>query len=379
MIDGQIAADAAAIAARAVADLKSLVDVSTPSRDVEGAEDAIRLAVGMLPPGAVFDRVRCSTPGSADDLIAHVAGTGQGRLLLVGHIDTVIDHAAHQPLRVEGPRLYGSGTADMKGGDVLALGVARSLAARPSSFAEIAVLLVTDEEWRTSEFAHVGLFEGFDACLCFEAGERAPDGEDAVVVKRKAAGTLRVAAKGLAAHSGSAPHKGRNALLALASAAVELATLSDPTGSDQLTVVPTVIRSGDAFNVVPADGELVCDIRAVSTDVFERVLREVPAEFQGVELRAWLERSWPAMDSRSATSGLLEDAARRLSRPIRPAARGGASDASHFAGSIPLTIDGLGPRGGGAHTPGEYVLAASLQERAEVALAIAASVLAGIG
>jgi glutamate carboxypeptidase len=379
LIDGQLAADGAAIAARAVEDLRLLVDVSTPSGDLEGAEEAIRRAVAMLPDGCSCERVPCSTPGCADDLIVRAFGAGRGRLLLVGHVDTVVDHGAHQPLRAEGPKLFGSGTADMKGGDVLAVGVLRVLAARPSAFAEIAVLLVTDEEWRTSEFAHVGLFEGFDACLCFEAGERSADGEDAVVVKRKAAGTLRVGAKGLAAHSGSAPHKGRNALVALAAAALELATLSDPAGSDQLTVVPTVIRSGDAFNVVPAEGELVCDIRAASIDVFERVLREVPAEYHGVELRAWLERSWPAMDARLATSGLLEAAGRRLGRPIKPAARGGASDASHFAASIPLTIDGLGPRGGGAHTPGEYVLEASLQERAEVALAIAESVLAGVG
>jgi glutamate carboxypeptidase len=56
-------------------------------------------------------------------------------------------------------------------------------------------------------------------------------------------------------------------------------------------------------------------------------------------------------------------------------ARGGASDASHFAATIPLTIDGLGPRGGGAHTPEEFVLAGSLKERAEVALALATQVL----
>ncbi len=40
-------------------------------------------------------------------------------------------------------------------------------------------------------------------------------------------------------------------------------------------------------------------------------------------------------------------------------------------GQIPLTVDGLGPRGGGAHTPEEFVLTASLQHRAEVALAVA--------
>jgi glutamate carboxypeptidase len=34
-------------------------------------------------------------------------------------------------------------------------------------------------------------------------------------------------------------------------------------------------------------------------------------------------------------------------------------------------VDGLGPRGGGAHTPDEYVMTESLRERAEVALAVA--------
>jgi glutamate carboxypeptidase len=55
--------------------------------------------------------------------------------------------------------------------------------------------------------------------------------------------------------------------------------------------------------------------------------------------------------------------------------RGGASDASHMAQHVPVTVDGLGPRGGGAHNPDEYVLRRSLHERAQVACAIAAAVL----
>jgi glutamate carboxypeptidase len=42
---------------------------------------------------------------------------------------------------------------------------------------------------------------------------------------------------------------------------------------------------------------------------------------------------------------------------------------------IPLTVDGLGPRGGGAHNPDEFVLAESLHSRAEVALALVAALL----
>src|SRR5437763_2205786 len=166
------------------------------------------------------------------------------------------------PLKREGAKMFGPGTADMKGGVVLALGLARTLAARPASFAELGVLLVTDEEWRTHEFAHVARFAGYEACLCFEAGEQGPRGQEGVVVRRKAAGTLRVRATGRASHSGSAPDQGRNALLALAHVAQTLAACHDPAGADRLSVVPTVIRSGEAFNVVPDAGELVFDLRA---------------------------------------------------------------------------------------------------------------------
>ncbi len=377
-MDPQIVADAATIAARAEDDLEALIAVSSPSGDIAGAERAIALCAQQLPPTATLERVPCSTAGSAPDLIARIEGTGRGRLLLLGHLDTVIDHGAHRPLHRQGERLYGSGTADMKGGVVLALGVARALSARPQSFAEVAVLLVTDEEWRTSPFLHVPRFAGYDACLCFEAGERTAAGEDAVVVRRKAAGTLKVEATGRASHSGSAPRKGRNALLALAHAAISLAALQDPDGPAQLTVVPTVVRSGDAFNVVPAGGELLFDMRAARLESFDAVLAAIPAEVGGAVLEGRMERRWPGMDSQVATAPLLQSAAASLGRPIVGAPRGGASDASHFAASIPLTVDGLGPRGGGAHTPGEFVLAESLRQRAEVALALAGAALLSI-
>ena len=328
----------------------------------------------LLPAGAATERAPCSTPGGAPDLIARIAGSGRRRLLLLGHVDTVIGHDDHRPLRHQDGRLYGPGTVDMKGGVVLALGVARALAERPELFAELSLLLVTDEEWRVHPFVHVGRFSGYDACLCFEAGERGPDGEEGLVVRRKAAATLRVTAAGRPAHSGSAPDRGANALLALARTAAAVAGRHAPAGEDRLSVVPTVIRSGRAFNVVPGDGELVFDLRADNLDAFEPIRAVIPAALDGVRLDARMERVWPGMDSREATRGLLEQASGLVGRRLA-GTRGGASDASHFALEIPLTVDGLGPRGGGAHTPDEFVHAASLAERAEVALAVALAAL----
>jgi glutamate carboxypeptidase len=363
------------IARRAERELEALVAVSSPSGDRAGAEEAVAVTTALLPALAQVERLPCSSPDHAPDLLARVSGSGRGRLVLLGHLDTVISHADHRPLERAHGRLIGSGANDMKGGVVLALGVLRALAERREEFAEVALLVVNDEEWRTAPFAHAPRFEGFDACLCFEAGMLGPGGEEAVVVRRKAAGTLRVEARGRAAHSGSAPDQGRNALLALAAAAERVAARHDPGGRDRLTAVPTILRAGGAFNVVPAEGELFCDLRADRLEAVEAVVAEVPEEVGGAALSAGLSRRWPGMDARAAAAPLIEAAGRRLAHPLVAAERGGASDASHMATAVPVCVDGLGPRGGAAHNPDEYVTADSIRPRAEIALALAAAAL----
>jgi glutamate carboxypeptidase len=376
MPDPWVSEGAERIARSAERELEALVGVSSPSGDVAAAEEATAVAAALTPADALVERPPCSSPGHAADLVATVRGTGAARLLLLGHLDTVIGHSDHRPLTRDGERLHGSGTADMKGGVVLALGLLRELAARPEAYAEVALLLVVDEEWRTAPFVHAARFAGWDACLCFEAGERTPDGAEGVVVRRKAAGTLRVEARGRAAHSGSAPERGANALLALAAAAEAAAAHHAPAGPERLTVVPTVMSAGESFNVVPASGELYCDMRADRIEAFDSVLDDLPAEVGGAALALELHRLWPGMDAEAATRDVIAAAAQRLGRPVAAVARGGASDASHLAQVIPVTVDGLGPRGGAAHAPGEFVLADSLRSRAEVALAVAAAVLA---
>ncbi|HEV7846696.1 MAG TPA: M20/M25/M40 family metallo-hydrolase [Thermoleophilaceae bacterium] len=359
-------------------ELEALVAVSSPSGDVAGAEECVALATAFLPAEAEVERVDCSTAGHARDLIGTLRGSGSARLLLLGHLDTVVSHSSHRPIERDGDRLIGSGAVDMKGGVAISLALMRELAERPERYAEAAILLVNDEEWRTAPFVHGSRFGHLDACLCFEGGELTPDGEDAVIVKRKAAATLRVDAHGRSSHSGSAPERGRSALLALAATAQLVAAQSDPSGPERLTAVPTILRSGDAFNVVPAAGELLCDLRADRLDAFDPVLAAVPREHDEVRLESSMVRAWPGMDSRARTAAPLAAAAERLGRPIVGSERGGASDASHMAAAgIELTIDGLGPLGGGAHTPDEWVSLESLQRRAELASAVTAALLDG--
>jgi glutamate carboxypeptidase len=368
---------AAEIASHAERELEALVGVSSPSGDVPGAEEAVALCVAFAPAEAAAERIPCSTAGHADDLVLSLRGGGEKRLLLLGHLDTVVSNDSHRPIEHDGDRLIGSGTVDMKGGVVLAIGVLRALAKRPDAFDEVSLLLVNDEEWRRGALAHTDRFGHVDACLCFEAGQLSADGEEGVVVKRKAAGTLRIQATGRAAHSGSAPHRGRNALLALATAAQVVAGEHAPDGQDALSAVPTIMNAGEAFNVVPPGGELYCDLRAERLEAFGRVIDALPEEVGGARLEAELVRQWPGMDAREQTRELLRSAGELLGRPVVGAERGGASDASHMAGYVPLTVDGLGPRGGGAHNPEEWVSRESLHTRAQVAMAVVAA-LAGV-
>ncbi|MCU0313306.1 MAG: M20/M25/M40 family metallo-hydrolase [Solirubrobacteraceae bacterium] len=362
------------LAARAERDLEALVAVSSPSGDAAAAEEVVAVATALAPAAAEAHRIPCSSAEHAPDLVLRVPGPGSRRLLLLGHLDTVVAHGAHVPPQRLGSRLRGSGTIDMKAGVALALGLLHALAGRPE-VGEVVLLLVNDEEWRTERFAHVPRFDGFDACLCFEAGERDPDGREAVIVRRKAAGTIRVRAHGVSAHSGAAPDRGVNALLALAEVARQVAAEHDPAGPDRLTAVPTILRSGEALNVVPAAGELICDVRADRLAALRGVLERIPAAVGEARLEAELQREWPGMDARAAAAPVLERATAALGSPVVPAGRGGASDASHFAAAIPVTIDGLGARGGHAHHPDEFVDLDSLRPRAAVALAVADAVL----
>ncbi|MGI8461568.1 MAG: M20/M25/M40 family metallo-hydrolase [Solirubrobacterales bacterium] len=366
---------AAAAAGRVQSELGSLVAVSSPSGDRGGAEKVVAVAAEMLPDSAAVERPACSSADHAPDLLARLAGSGDGRVLLLGHLDTVVSHAEHRALERDGERLVGSGSIDMKGGVAISLAVLRALVDEPDAFSELALLLVNDEEWRTGGFAHGPEFAGWDACLCFEAGEVGPAGEDAVVVGRKAAGTLRVRTSGRAAHSGANPSDGKSALMPLADTARQIAALNDPDGPARLSATPTVIHSGFAFNVVPAAGELICDLRADELAAFDPVLAAVGAGEDGVRIDAELVRRWPGMDTRVVASPLLERTGALLGRPVLASERGGASDASHMAEHVELTVDGLGPLGAEAHAPGEHVLSDSLLRRTELALAMTAAAL----
>src|SRR3954465_4792109 len=135
-MDAWVESCAEEIARHAERELEALVGVSSPSGDVPGAEEAVPLCVAFPPPGAPPERLPCSTPEHADDLVLRLSGSGERKILLLGHLDTVVANESHRPIEHAGERLVGSGAVDMKGGVVLAIGILRALSQRATAFAE---------------------------------------------------------------------------------------------------------------------------------------------------------------------------------------------------------------------------------------------------
>ncbi|MGI8633676.1 MAG: M20/M25/M40 family metallo-hydrolase [Solirubrobacterales bacterium] len=371
-MDRWIAEHARRLTRSAPEQIARLVDAPSPNGEADGARACLEILRRLLPSAAAVSGDPSSTSGYADDLRATVTGTGRGRLLLLGHVDTVIPRADHRPATRDGSLLRGSGTYDMKGGLVVAAAIMRALAARADLYESVTLRCVADEEWRDQPLRISEPDAAIDACLCFEGGERI-DGDEAIVVRRKGAAVLTVDAEGGAAHAGASADQGRSALAALARLVGELGAAEWPA---DVTVVPTVLSSGDAINVVPATGRLACDVRTPDPAGVAPVLHAaVPDRVGEVLLASDVRQRFPALDARTAAQPLLDHTAGLLARPVRPASRGGSSDAAFLGAHVPLTIDGLGPLGGGDHSPREHVELDSLADRIELALACAVAAL----
>jgi glutamate carboxypeptidase len=89
-MDPWIAETAAELAHRIPREIEALVGVSSPSGDVAGAEECIAVCALLLPEEAEIERIPCSSEGHAQDTVARLYGSGSKRILLLGHVDTVV-------------------------------------------------------------------------------------------------------------------------------------------------------------------------------------------------------------------------------------------------------------------------------------------------
>jgi glutamate carboxypeptidase len=356
---------------RLVGDLEALVRLESPSEDAARVSQAAAWVHDRLRERGVPAELRPCAP-RGDALLASVVFR-EGGTLLLGHLDTVwpAGTLAERPWRLDAGRASGPGVFDMKAGAVVGMAVLTAMV-RESRPHPVSLLLVPDEEAGSSASRDLTLSVArrHRRVLVLE-----PSLDGAAKVARKGCGTFHVRFRGRAAHAGLEPEKGASALEEMARFALFLGKVAKPGAGTTLT--PTVARSGGATNVVPEAAELAVDARAWTREEAERAavaLRSYRPADPGVVVTVEGGFDRPPLEPSTASDALF-DLARRLAGDLGfelGAARvGGASDGNFTAAAGIPTLDGLGPRGGGAHARDEHVLVADLPLRAALVAALA--------
>jgi len=368
-----VAADLQTQQADMVSMLEVLVSSESPSDDPD-LVDATADLVAQLGEGLLrLPALRVPTSGSPAlrwDLPA--VRCDAAPVVLLAHLDTVwpAGTLARWPFSVTGDRATGPGAFDMKAGLVQAFHALAALTRADLPHPSVVLVVTTDEEIGSPAGRAVveASAQGARAVLVLEASA-----DGALKVARKGVGHYRLLVTGRAAHAGLEPEKGVNALVAAAHLTLALDAIADHEAGT--TVTPTRLTAGAAQNTVPANAELLIDVRAATVAEQQRVddaLRHLrPSAGAALRVEGGINRPPLEETASGALFTLAQRAAHRCGLPPPRSARvGGGSDGNFTAAMGVPTLDGLGAVGAGAHAEGEYVVTTAMPQRAALLAAL---------
>jgi glutamate carboxypeptidase len=371
------AADAAA-RARARMDvyeerLRALVAIDSGEDSPAGREAATDLLAAWA--AAAGCEVEVISLAAGGHVVCSLRGRGRGRVVLLGHHDTVYPAgtAAATPMTVTDGIVRGPGVADMKGGLLVALTTLEALASGPRPFASVELHSVPDEEIRVTPFAAIDALTGADAVLVFECGRENGD----FVRARKTGAWLRLSVEGRSAHAGTEPALGRSAVIGLCHEVLRLSAVN--AARPDLTVIAGTMAGGTIANVVPQHAEAVIDVRAPTRSDFDWAVEQIAAagDYDGLSVSLENLGTWPGIEPTAAGELLLAVAvelARGRGVHVGGQTSGGMSDGCWTAARGLPTLDGLGPVGGLDHSPAEYIRLDSVPSRCAIAAGLCTAV-----
>ena len=306
--------------------------------------------------------------------VLRVRPEAQRRFILTGHMDTVFpaDHPFQELTWLDDEVLNGPGTADMKGGLAIILASLTALE-QIEAWQQVGydVLINADEETGSLSSAPLieELSQGKYAALTFEP---AATPEGTLAHARGGSGNYSLTVTGKSAHAGRNPHDGRNAIVAASTLAVRLKELQ----RDDISVNPAKIDGGAANNVVPDHAVLRFNIRPKEPAAAERFEAEMHAligevkQAQEVDItvHGGISRPPKPVDRKAqALFDLVRECGAELGQEIDWKSTGGVCDGNNIAATGVPVVDTMGVRGGKIHSPEEFMIAPSLQERAALA------------
>jgi acetylornithine deacetylase len=300
-------------------------------------------------------------------------GTGGGRsLMLNGHLDTVGTDAMERPFaaRIDGGRLHGRGSYDMKGAVAAAMLAAADYAARPLR-GDVIVAAVADEEVASLGTSAVLERVHADAAIVCEPSELQ------VAIAHRGFAGFEIETHGVAAH-GSRPDLGVDAIVKMGPVLVGLEaldrTLQDGrrhplVGSGSLHA--SLVEGGQEYSSYPERCLLTGERRTLPGESAADVERDLRALAGDADVRLLVARD--AFE--------IDEAAELVQAVCLAAGTTGVvglpfwTDAALVAAAgIPTVL--FGPVGAGAHAAVEWVDIASLERCRAVYGAVAATVCA---
>jgi glutamate carboxypeptidase len=345
--------------------LERLVKAESPSLDKSLCDSCADLVAELFTDHLSGGVVRHRREEAGDHLEVH-CGEGPHPILLLLHYDTVWPEGtlARLPFRVEGDRVQGPGSYDMKAGIVeAAFALKRARPGRP-----VVALITSDEE--VGSLSSRELIEGLGrqaaAVLVLEPATTG----GAIKTARKGVADFTLRVEGRAAHAGVEPEKGISAIDELARQVLRVRALADP--GKGTTVNVGVISGGTRPNVVAAHAEAKIDVRIASASEAQRIVGAIHSlrpEIGGARLQVEGGMDRPPMERTEGVARLAATAqslARELGFELPESSTGGASDGNFTAALGVPTLDGLGPDGGGAHADSEHLLIGSWLRRTEL-------------
>lgn len=372
--------------------------IRTPSPNPPGDERAVAdLVTERLMELGIPDVERVGAHPDRSNLIVRAPGTAPGRkLMLSGHLDTkpagdmdAWETDPWDPLLRDGD-LVGLGSGDMKAA-VAAMVYAAAAVKQAGEFSgELLVVFTADEEAGSSLgskwMAEEGLLDA-DVALIGEPSGIEREWESLHLVSRGAA-LFKIRIRGTQMHSSISDRiKGVNATVMMA----RLVDRMDRELGSYLTYEPhplcptgptvnvgVMAEAGVFYGVYPGNAEFACDVRTLPGMEEDRMIEDVNrflADAMADEPDLDAELVWELMVPATEIPAdepivpILQDAAREvLGAAPRLDAFPGATDAPHFqlTAGIPCVAafgPGMLPR---AHSPNEYLAAASVSQAADI-------------
>ncbi|MEP6343104.1 MAG: hydrolase [Maricaulaceae bacterium] len=297
------------------------------------------------------------------------------QVVLTGHYDTVFPEGTFENITDIGDgKLNGPGLADMKGGIVVMIEALKAFETTDlKNNIGYHIVLTPDEE--TGNFASRGRLEiaakAAHIGLTFEPSMET----GAMSGARKGSAIFDVILKGSAAHAGRNPEDGKSAIHAAAKFTDRLEYLNFK--RDGVSFNVGSIDGGGPSNIVPALAIVRFGVRAPDEEASNWAIQQIDdllAEvcmldgISGHIHGGFYRPPKPRNEAQETLFKATKETGQALGLNLEFVDTGGVCEGNNvFAAGTP-NIDTLGVRGGRIHSPDEFVVTDSFEERASLAL-----------